>query len=419
MPAIASVTQTAHEPRYPSLPGIMKAKKKEIANLSLADLGISASRSGLAGAHTAVTGSERPQSARARQIIKAEDPAATASAIADFLESKKLILITPKREGNVATNNDVWAVVETDTNGKPKKLGLELASLAAQAAAQYGGQGGAIVFGPREAGDTVGQYGPSTVFYCDDPAYKADIVGPASAVIASLITQHNPRLVLLPSTPLGKDWAGRLCGKLGLGIEADVIELTVEGGKATVINPRVQRRAPRQQPASRAREQTGLAVVRPGAATAHAPKGASANVQEVAVPGDAKPGMTVVESVAEKGGVPDLAGAQVIVAGGRGLGSADKFSLVHELADSFGGAVARPVPSSTWAGSPTPTRSGRPARRCAPSCTSPWASRAKSSTRWVCRPPAPSSRSTKTPTPPSSSSPTSAWWATCTRLCPP
>jgi electron transfer flavoprotein beta subunit len=91
LPAIASVTQTANEPRYPSLPGIMKAKKKELATLALADLGITADEVGLAGALTKVESVERPQSARARQIIKAEDPAATASAIADFLESKKLI----------------------------------------------------------------------------------------------------------------------------------------------------------------------------------------------------------------------------------------------------------------------------------------------------------------------------------------
>jgi electron transfer flavoprotein beta subunit len=91
LPAIASVTQTANEPRYPSLPGIMKAKKKEIASMSLSDLGVPANEVGLPGALTAVTGSERPQSARARQIIKAEDPATTAVAIADFLESRKLI----------------------------------------------------------------------------------------------------------------------------------------------------------------------------------------------------------------------------------------------------------------------------------------------------------------------------------------
>jgi len=91
LPAIASVTQTAHEPRYPSLPGIMKAKKKEIATMGLSDLGIGAGEVGLVGASTVVTGSEKPQSARARQVIKADDPQATAVAIADFLESKKLI----------------------------------------------------------------------------------------------------------------------------------------------------------------------------------------------------------------------------------------------------------------------------------------------------------------------------------------
>ena len=91
LPAIVSVTQTAHEPRYPSLPGIMKAKKKEIANLDLGSLGIGAGEVGLAGAKTQVTGQERPQTERARQIIKAEDPNATAVAIADFLESRKLI----------------------------------------------------------------------------------------------------------------------------------------------------------------------------------------------------------------------------------------------------------------------------------------------------------------------------------------
>jgi electron transfer flavoprotein beta subunit len=91
LPAIASVTQTANEPRYPSLPGIMKAKKKEIATMTLGDLGIDASQVGLAGARTAVTGSERPQATRQKQIVKAEDPETTAKLIADFLESRKLI----------------------------------------------------------------------------------------------------------------------------------------------------------------------------------------------------------------------------------------------------------------------------------------------------------------------------------------
>lgn len=250
----------------------------------------------------------------------------------------------------MATNNDVWAVVETDNAGRPKRLGLELASMAAQLAAQYGGQGGAIVIGPREAAEAVGQYGGSRLFFCPDPQCKSDIVGPAAAVISSLIAQHNPRLVLLPSTPLGKDWTGRIAGRLGLGVQADVTEITVDGGQATTVTPAFNGAL---RVSSRLRtegQQTGLVIVRPGSATAQRGEGAQPTLEEVPVPGDVKPGMTVVESVAEKGGVPDLAGAQVIVAGGRGLGSADKFTVVNDLADSLGGAVGatRAVVDMGW-----------------------------------------------------------------------
>ena len=248
------------------------------------------------------------------------------------------------------TSNDVWAVVETDAGGKPKKLGLELASLAARVAEQYGGQGGAVVIGPREGAEVVGQYGPGQVFYCSDPRCKSDVVGPAAAVISSLVAQHNPRLVLLPSTPLGKDWAGRVAGRLGLGIESDVTELAVEGGRATTVTPAFNGSLLVSSQIKTEGEQTALIVVRPGSATAQRREGAQAGLQEVAVPDNVTPGFAVVESVAEKGGVPDLAGAQVIVSGGRGLGSPERFDLVRDLADSLGGAVGatRAVVDMGW-----------------------------------------------------------------------
>jgi electron transfer flavoprotein alpha subunit len=240
--------------------------------------------------------------------------------------------------------------VETDAGGKPKKLGLELASLAARVAEQYGGQGGAVVIGPREAAEVVGQYGPRQVFYCPDPRCKSDVVGPAAAVISSLVAQHNPRLVLLPSTPLGKDWAGRVAGRLGLGIESDVTELAVEGGRATTVTPAFNGSLLVSSRLKTEGEQTGLVVVRPGSASAQRREGSQAGLHEVAVPDNVTPGFAVVESVAEKGGVPDLAGAQVIVSGGRGLGSPERFDLVRDLADSLGGAVGatRAVVDMGW-----------------------------------------------------------------------
>lgn len=240
----------------------------------------------------------------------------------------------------MATSNDVWAVVETDENGKPKKLGLELTSLASQLAAQYGGAGGAIVIGPREAAEMVGQYGASAVFFCPDERCKKDLVGPAVAVIASLVRELGPRLALLPATPLGKDWAGRIAARLGLGIEDDIIEISVQDDKATTINPAFNGALRVSSRFTDEGEQTGLVILRPGAGAVQRDEGAQPGIKEVQVPtADVKPGMVVVESVAEKGGVPDLAGAQTIVAGGRGLGSAENFALVRELAGVLNGAV--------------------------------------------------------------------------------
>ena len=250
----------------------------------------------------------------------------------------------------MATNNDVWAVIETDGSGKPKKLGIELVMLAAELAALHGGSGGAIVLGPQSAAGALANYGASTVFYNDDARTKADLTGPASALIASLIDQHKPRLVLFPSTPTGKDWAGRVSGKLALSIELDVIAVSVAEGKTTTVNPAFNGALRVSSQFKNEGEKTGLLIVRPGTGAARPTPAGEAKVSEIPLPDGIAPGMALVESVVEKGGVPDLAGAQVIVSGGRGLGAPDKFALVNELAEALGGAVGatRAVVDMGW-----------------------------------------------------------------------
>jgi len=91
LPAVVSITQTPYEPRYPTLPNIMKAKKKEMLTWSLADVGVEAGKVGLAAARTAVAGTEKPSSERTVAIYVADDPAVAATYIADFLAARKLI----------------------------------------------------------------------------------------------------------------------------------------------------------------------------------------------------------------------------------------------------------------------------------------------------------------------------------------
>jgi electron transfer flavoprotein beta subunit len=89
LPAVVAVSDAINEPRYPSLKGIMGAKKKPFDTLSLADLGVDVSAAGEAGSKTEVLAlAEPPSRGESRRI---EDNGNAAQAILDFLTEKRLI----------------------------------------------------------------------------------------------------------------------------------------------------------------------------------------------------------------------------------------------------------------------------------------------------------------------------------------
>jgi electron transfer flavoprotein beta subunit len=90
MPALISGTQALGEPRYPSLKGIMAARGKEIATLSLADLGIDPATVGTAGATTRVVSATPPPPRAATRVVR-DAPDAAARQIVDFLVERRLI----------------------------------------------------------------------------------------------------------------------------------------------------------------------------------------------------------------------------------------------------------------------------------------------------------------------------------------
>jgi len=89
LPAVVSVTKAINEPRYPSLKGIMGAKKKPQDVTSLAEAGIDAAAVGEQGARTKVVGVETPPARTAGQVVK--DEGNGAQQILDFLIEKKIV----------------------------------------------------------------------------------------------------------------------------------------------------------------------------------------------------------------------------------------------------------------------------------------------------------------------------------------
>jgi electron transfer flavoprotein beta subunit len=89
LPAVLAVSDALNEPRFPSLKGIMGAKKKPQETLSLGDLGVEADRAGEAGSRTKVVSLNAPPSRGDRQVI--EDDGTGAQKIMEFLMGRKLV----------------------------------------------------------------------------------------------------------------------------------------------------------------------------------------------------------------------------------------------------------------------------------------------------------------------------------------
>jgi electron transfer flavoprotein alpha subunit len=227
---------------------------------------------------------------------------------------------------------EVLVVVE-HSGGAVKKVTLEMLTLART----LGEPAAVVLGGPGSAApltDRLGEYGATKLYAAESDELTGYLVAPKATVLAELVRTVSPAAVLLGSTQEGKEIAGRLAVKLDNGLLTDVSDLAADGtatqvvfAGSTIVKSRVTRGLP-------------LVTVRPNSVTpAPAPGSPAVSTVDVALT-DADRLVRVVDRVAEqKGSRPELTEASVVVSGGRGLGSAENFKLVEELADLLGGAV--------------------------------------------------------------------------------
>jgi electron transfer flavoprotein alpha subunit len=227
---------------------------------------------------------------------------------------------------------EVLVVVE-QSGGAVKKVTLEMLTLARTL-----GEPAAVVLGaPGSAAavtEKLGEYGATKVYAAQSDDLAGYLVAPKATVLAELVRATAPAAVLLGSTQEGKEIAGRLAVKLDNGLLTDVSDLTADGtatqvvfAGSTIVKSQVTRGLP-------------LVTVRPNSITPAAAPATPVVTQVEANLTDADKLVRVVDRVAEqKGSRPELTEASIVVSGGRGVGSADNFKLVEELADLLGAAV--------------------------------------------------------------------------------
>ena len=228
---------------------------------------------------------------------------------------------------------EVLVVVEASQAAGVKKVTLELLTVARAL-----GEPSAVVFGGAGAAsqftDKLGEYGARKIYAGEGDEIDGFLVAPKATVLAELIRSVQPVAVLLASTQEGKEIAGRVAVKLDNGLLTDAVAVDADGTATQTIfagSATVKSKVTRGLP---------IVTLRPNSVTPEpAPAGPAVSQLAVTV-SDTDKLATVVDRVAEtKGSRPELTEASVVVSGGRGVGNADNFVVVEELADLLGGAV--------------------------------------------------------------------------------
>ncbi|MEB3983748.1 electron transfer flavoprotein subunit alpha/FixB family protein [Mycobacterium sp. 663a-19] len=226
---------------------------------------------------------------------------------------------------------EVLVLVE-HAEGALKKVTAELIT-----AARVLGEPAAVVVGtPGTAAplvDGLKEAGAAKIYVAESDVVDKYLITPAVDVLAALAESNAPAAVLLAANADGKEIAGRLAARIGSGLLVDVVEVK-EGAKAThsIFGGAFTVEA-------QANGDTPVITVRAGAIDAEPVAGAGEQVTvEVPAPAENATKVTSREP-AVAGDRPELTEATIVVSGGRGVGSAENFSVVEALADSLGAAV--------------------------------------------------------------------------------
>ncbi|HEV7864295.1 MAG TPA: electron transfer flavoprotein subunit alpha/FixB family protein [Acidimicrobiia bacterium] len=239
----------------------------------------------------------------------------------------------------------VWVFAEADTPGKPTSMTLEMLTKAREMAdtveAFYAGADPDGLAGP------LGEYGATTVFALDTG--DSLIGAPAAAALAELIGEHQPDAVVFGASYDGRDVVGRLSARLDSPVLSNGMTWEVDGdtvkvgtaifGGNTLVDAVYSTGSPH------------LAIFRPKSFTAEPGGGGPAQVVAVKAVDTGHSGSAQVLDVHEAEQVgPKLEDASVVVSGGRGLGGADNYALIEDLAKLLKGAAgaSRAIVDAGW-----------------------------------------------------------------------
>ncbi len=238
----------------------------------------------------------------------------------------------------------IWVLIELEGETAARSS-LEILGKAATL-----GRAEAVVLGAAAAtvAPTLGEYGAEKVYVHADATYDTYLTLPAVETLSALLKERQPDLLMLATTYDQRDIAARLNVRNNLGLITDATDLAFEGDQLVVTVPWGGETV---VTATHPQGGTGIVLTRPKAFGVEHYEGRQAEVEQLNVSiSAASQSIKVLETVEVASEGPALEEAAVIVSGGRGLGKAENYHLVEELAKALNGApgATRAIVDAGW-----------------------------------------------------------------------
>ena len=231
-------------------------------------------------------------------------------------------------------------IIAEQRDGDIRKISYELVSEGKRLADASGQELTAVLLGSniKDKAAELGKYGAAKVLVADDPRLEKYTTDAYATVIAELVKANDPAILLLGASAQGKDLAGRLAAKLGVGMAQDCTQFAVEGGKLVATRPiyagKVYAKVTYDD------SFPNMATARPNVMAINEPGDSSAEVADAAFTLDDGAIKTkVADAVKDASGKVDLTEADKIVSGGRGMKGPEGFGVLEKLAEVMGASV--------------------------------------------------------------------------------
>jgi len=251
----------------------------------------------------------------------------------------------PRKNAETARHQDVWVFVE-QTEGVAQPVSFELLTKARELAGKIGCQVAAVSIGKSVAhlADEVFKYGADKFYIIENDVFENYRTEPFRDALSDLVRKYKPEIFLIGATTQGRDLSGTVATELKTGLTADTTKQEIDDETGLLMMTRPTFGGSLMATIICPDHRPQMSTVRPGVFKAEPlehPKEGKIIKEETNITEDTIVKKILKKVVSSEGSV-NLGFYDVIVSGGKGMGSKDNFKMLKELADLLGG---------TWAGS--------------------------------------------------------------------